>query len=174
MLEASHCGTDEETTEEYCISIAASLVKKYIENGKNVGLLSSGERSFLFLPDTGETHEQELRRALAVIKADSTLTLDELLASQEERFEPGAAIVVISPSANIQGALRRMAFRNTVVTAILIDAASFGGEADAAKTAHTLIAMGMHAYIVRRGTEIVRALDSRYLFSPVSSSGLVR
>ena len=143
-------------------------------SGKNVGLMASGDRSFLFLPETGEEHQEELMRALAVIEANSTLSLDALLASQEERFEPGAAIVVISPSANIQSPLRRMANRNTVVTAVLLDAASFGGKTNAAETARGLIASGIHAYIVRRGAEIVRALDSRYLLSPMSSIGARR
>lgn len=174
MLAESHCGEGDETTEEYAIQIASSLVKKFVDVGKNVGLIASGEKTFLFLPDTGEVHLQELKRALAVIKANGTLNLEGVVESQEDRFEPGAAIVVISPSANIQGTLRRMAFRNTVVTAVLIDASSFGGKIKAGDTAHSLIAMGMHAYIVRRGTNVVRALDSRYLLSPMSTSGMMR
>jgi uncharacterized protein (DUF58 family) len=174
MLSGSHFGKGDETTEDYAVNIAASLVKKFIDSGKNVGLMASGDRSFLFLPETGEEHQQELMRALAVIKATSKLSLDALLASQEERFEPGAAIVVISPSANIQIPLRRMLNRSTVVTAVLVDAASFGGNISAADTARGLITSGIHAYIVRRGAEIVRALDSRYLLSPMSHIGVRR
>jgi uncharacterized protein (DUF58 family) len=174
MLNTSHFGKEQETTEEYAISIAASLVKKFTDSGKNVGLLASGERSFLFLPETSEEHEEELMRALAVIEANSTLTIGGLLESQEERFEPGSAVVVISPSTNILGPLRRIANRNIVVTAILLDAASFGGDVNAAETARSLIAGGITSYIVRRGAEVVRALDSRYLLSPMSSMGARR
>jgi uncharacterized protein (DUF58 family) len=174
MFHESHFGQGDETTEEYAVNIAASLVKKYIDNGKNVGLMASGERSFLFLPNTGEEHLQELMRALAVVTADATLSLDALLASQEERFEPGSALVVISPSANIQMPLRHMANRNTLVTAVLLDAVSFGGKVSAADTARGLIASGIHAYIVWRGAEIPRALDSRYLLSPMSYTGVRR
>ncbi|MHB8104341.1 MAG: DUF58 domain-containing protein [Dehalococcoidales bacterium] len=174
MFSESHCGIGDETTEEYAVNIAASLVKKYVDSGKNVGLMSSGDRSFLFLPETGEEHQQEMMRALAVIEANSTLSLDALLASQEERFEPGAAIVIISPSANIRDSLRRMVNRGTVVTAVLLDAASFGGKTSAVDTAHNLISSGIHAYIVRRRADIVRALDSRYLLSPMSNTGARR
>ncbi len=174
MLKTSHCGKDQETTEEYAVSIAASLVKKYVDSGKNVGLLASGDRSFLFLPETSEEHEEKLMRVLAIIEANSSLTLDGLLESQEERFEPGSAVVVISPSANILGPLRRIASRNIVVTAILLDAVSFGGEVSAAETAHQLIAGGITSYIVRRGAEVTRALDSRYLLTPMSSMGARR
>ena len=174
MQSGSHFGEGDENTEEYAVNIASSLVKKFVDGGKNVGLMSSGERPFLFLPDTGDEHLQEMMRALAVIEADSKLSLGALLESQEERFEPGCAIVIISPSGNIQNALRRMVHRGTVVTAVLLDAASFGGTVNAGETARSLISAGIHAYIIRRGDEIVRALDSRYLLSPVSYTGTKR
>lgn len=172
MQSTEHCGKGEETTEEYAITIATSLIKKYINSGKNVGLISSGDRSYLFLPETGSEHLQELMQALAVIKSTSNLSLDALLASQEERFEPGSAIIVITPSGNIQVPLRRVANRSTVVNAILLDAFSFGGKVNAAETARNLITSGIHVYLVRRGAEIVRALDTRYILSPLPYAGM--
>jgi uncharacterized protein (DUF58 family) len=171
MHEAAHYGEGEETTEEYAVTIAASLIKKYVDSEKNVGLLASGDRSYLFLPDTGDEHLEELMRALAVIKSNSRLSLDALLASQEERFEPGSAVVVITPSGNIQLPLRRLAGRNTVVTAVLLDAATFGGNVSTAETARGLMAGGMYVYIVRRGAELGRALDSRFILSPLPYAG---
>jgi uncharacterized protein (DUF58 family) len=174
MLETSNCGQGEETTEEYAVNMAASLVKKYVSEGKKVGLMASGERTFLFLPETSEEHLEELMRALAVVKADSTLSLDGLVAAQEERFEPGSAVVVISPSADIQVPLRRLVNRGTVVTAVLLDAVSFGGKTSAVETARNLVTGGIHSYIVRRGTQISKALDSRYLLNPIGYSGMAR
>jgi uncharacterized protein (DUF58 family) len=171
MHEMAHCGEGEESTEEYAVTIAASLVKKYIDSEKNVGLIASGDRSFLFLPDTGDEHLAELMQTLAVIKANSRLSLDALLASQEELFEPGAAVVVITPSGNIQACLRRLASRSTVVTAVLLDAATFGGKVSAADTARSLVAGGMYVYIVRRSAELGRALDSRFILSPLPYAG---
>jgi uncharacterized protein (DUF58 family) len=172
MHEAAHCGEGEETTEEYAVTIAASLIKKYIDSEKNVGLIASGDKSYLFLPDTGDEHLEELMQALAVIKSNSKLPLDAFLASQEERFEPGAAVVVITPSSNIQVPLRRLVNRSTVVTAVLLDAATFGGEANTADTARGLVASGMYVYVVRRGAELGRALDSRFILSPLPYTGM--
>lgn len=174
MFATSHFGKGDETTGEYAVNIASSLAKKYVDEGKNVGLMASGERSFLFLPETGEEHLQELMRALAVINADSSLSLDGLVEAQEERFEPGAAIVVISPSSDIQTPLRRMVNRGTIVTAVLLDAASFDGKISAMDTARNLVTRGIHSYIVRRGAQISRALDSRYLLAPVGYTGVSR
>ncbi len=172
MHEAAHCGEGEETTEEYAVTIAASLIKKYIDSEKNVGLIASGDKSYLFLPDTGDEHQEELMQALAVIKSNSKLPLDAFLASQEERFEPGAAVVVITPSGNIQVPLRRLVNRSTVVTAVLLDAATFGGEVSASDTARGLVASGMYVYVVRRGAELGRALDSRFILSPLPYTGM--
>lgn len=47
MQSVSHCGEGDETTEEYAVTIAASLAKKFIDSGKKVGLMASGDRSFL-------------------------------------------------------------------------------------------------------------------------------
>jgi uncharacterized protein (DUF58 family) len=174
MLASAHFGKGEETTEEYAVNIAASLAKKYISEGKNVGLMASGQRSFLFIPDNGEEHEEEIMRALAIITADSTLSLDSLVKAQEERFETGAAVVVISPSANIQAPLRRLVSRGTVVTAVLLDAASFGGNTNAPDIARTLVSSGISSYIVRRGAQVSRALDSRYLLNPTGYIGAIR
>jgi hypothetical protein len=49
-----------------------------------------------------------------------------------------------------------------IVTVVLLDALSFGGEASAESTAHNLIANGLYVYVMRRGSEITRALDSRF------------
>jgi uncharacterized protein (DUF58 family) len=167
MQRAVHCGEGEETTEEYGISIAASLVKKYMDRGKRVGLISSSERNFIFLPDTGDEHLTNMMRALAMIKATGELSIDALLASQEERFEEGSAVVVITPAGNIQAPLRRVVNRNTVVTAVLLDGASFGGKISAIDTARGLVAGGIHVHIVKSGAEISRTLDSRFIFTPV-------
>jgi uncharacterized protein (DUF58 family) len=174
MQSGAHFGKGEETTEEYAITIAASLAKRYIDNGKKVGLMASGDKSYLFIPETGEEHLQEIMRSLAVINATSKLSLDALLASQEERFEPGAAIIVITPSTDILTGLRRVLNRGTMVTTILLDAASFGGKVDVSETTRGLIANGIHAYIVRQGAEMVRALDSRFILSPLIYAGVTR
>jgi uncharacterized protein (DUF58 family) len=166
-------GDGDETTEEYSVTIAASLAKKYIESGKNVGLIASGDRAYLVLPETGDEHLKDIMQALAMIKATGKLPVDALLASQAERFDAGSALVVVTSSDNrgIVAPLRRTVNRGTIVTVILLDAISFGGKTGAVDTARSLIANGITAYIVRRGVEISRALDSRFLSSPMQYAG---
>jgi len=56
----------------------------------------------------------------------------------------------------------------------LLDAISFGGKVNASETARGLIASGIHVYIVRQGAEMVRALDSRFILSPLTYTGVKR
>jgi uncharacterized protein (DUF58 family) len=168
MQSTSQFGEGDETTEEYGVTIAASLAKKYIENGKKVGFLTLGSQPFLCLPETGEKQFQNIMYALALVKATGEQPVESLVMSQEERFDTGSAVVIIT-AADIRrtgNTLGRLAQRGTTVTTILLDAVSFGGKKAAVDTARSLIAGGIHVYIVRRGVDIARALDNRFLYLP--------
>ena len=174
MQRTSQFGTGDETTAEYGVTIAASLAKKYLESGKKVGLLASGDRSYLFLPEAGDEQMQNIMRSLALVKPAGEVPVDAMLMSQEDRFENGSAVIVITSSdiKRMGMPLRRIINRGTIVTAVLLDAVSFGGKTGAVDTARGLISSGVHAYIVRRGADITRALDSRFVSSPLQNTGV--
>jgi len=157
-------GAGEESTPEYSIVIASSLAEKYLENDKKVGLITSGDHSYIFPPDSGEEQFNRIFQSLALVKPTGEVALEHLIMSQEERIAPGAAAIVITtPGIHESGAsFRRLLSRGVAVTAVLLDAASFGGKAAAVDTARVLAGSGINAYIVRRGVEISRALDIRY------------
>jgi uncharacterized protein (DUF58 family) len=168
MQRTSQYGEGTETTEEYGVTIAASLAKKYIENGKNVGFLTLGNQPFMNLPETGEAQFQNIMYALAMVKATGEQSVESLVMSQEERFDTGSAIIIIT-AADIRrtgNTLGRIVQRGTTITTILLDSVSFGGKVAAVDIARGLIAGGVHVYIVRRGVEIARALDNRFLYLP--------
>jgi uncharacterized protein (DUF58 family) len=167
MYHASRLGEGDNSTDEYAITIAASLATQYIKGGKSVGLMASGDRPCLVLPGTGDEHLEDILRALAVMKAAGRVPIDELLASQAERFEAGSAIIVIMPSQDrpVAAPLRHAINRGLIANAILLDSRSFGGAAGPSLGARHLAAGGFRVYVVRRGQDIAAALDSR-VFSP--------
>jgi uncharacterized protein (DUF58 family) len=166
-------GEGDETTEEYGITIAASLAKKYLDRGKRVGLLAAGDRPYLFLPESGDGQLQHILQALALMKAAGEVPIDTLLASEAERFNPGSAIIIIMPSVNppIAAPMRHVINRGAIVTAILLDSFSCGGGTSPANTARSLISSGFHVYTVRQGVNIAWALDSRLLSSGMQYIG---
>lgn len=165
LQQAAQSGTANETTEEYGIIAAASLLKKYLENGKPVGLMADGDRPYLFPPDTGDAYFWRLMESLALMQATGTLPLDRLVSQEIGRLEASSAVMVITPSTaeGIVPSLRALANHGITVTAMLLDASSFGGSAKAPKTALSLASTGAQIYVIRRGLEIKRRADSRVL-----------
>jgi uncharacterized protein (DUF58 family) len=166
-------GEDEENAAEYGITIATSLVKKYLDNEKKVGFMASGDHSFLFPPDNGVAHEQRINQALAMLKPAGEVHLESLITSQEERVEAGSAVIVITTAdyGRLGNPLRRLLNRGSAITAILLDGVSFGGKTAAAETARALTAAHINVYTVRRGMDIARALDVRHISSGAQYTG---
>jgi uncharacterized protein (DUF58 family) len=173
MHEASQQGEGDESTGEYGITITASLAEKYLDSGKRVGLLAAGERSYLFLPGTGDRHRHNIMNALALMRAAGKVPVDALLALEAERFNANSAVVVIAPSDNrgIVAPLHQAVNRGVMVIAVLLDSLSFGGGTDADGIARSLVSSGVTVYVVRQGLGIAWALDSRLDFSRVHFMG---
>jgi uncharacterized protein (DUF58 family) len=165
MAGATRAGKGDLTTEEYSITIAASLARKYIENEKRVGLIASGDVPYMCLAGTGNRQLQHILRALALMKADGKVPIDDLLTFQAERFGTGSVVVVLLPSdnRNVAATLRHIINRGATVVVVLLDSISFGGRTVAADAAHSFTAVGCHVYVVRCGQDIPAALDSRWL-----------
>ena len=163
MHRGSQLGEANETTEEYGITVAASLAKKYLGGGKKVGMITTGDRSYLMSPQTGEEHLQNILHSLALIKAAGDMPIDSLLDSREEQLTAESIIIVIMPSANpgIAKSLRHVIDRRGKVIVVLLDSFSFGGISTPDNNPRYLSSSGFHVYMVRQGVEISRALDSR-------------
>jgi uncharacterized protein (DUF58 family) len=162
---ATRLGKGEENTEEYSVTAAASLAKKFIREGKRVGLITSGEKPFICLSESGNRQLQNILRALALMKSTGKVPIEDLLNFQSERFQTGSVVVVImsSENQNIIPPLRQAMNRGITFVAVLLDSLSFGGGTTAADMARTLISAGFSVYVIRRGRDIQSALDSRWL-----------
>jgi uncharacterized protein (DUF58 family) len=173
MQRETDLGDGEETIAEYGVIIASSLVKKYLDGGKKVGFLVYGDQPYLFLPDTGNLHEQKINQCLAAVKPSGEVRFEDLIISQEDRIADGSAVIVITPSdyQKLGKPLRRLSNRGSAVTAILLDAVSFGGKIAAADTSRSLATAGINVCIVKRGMEISKALDIRRLANSTQFPG---
>jgi uncharacterized protein (DUF58 family) len=167
MHRGSQLGELEETTEEYCITIAASLAKKYLDIGKRVGMIASGDKSFLLEPEAGDDHLEYILNSLTLLRATGGVALDNLLSSRLDHFKADSAVIIILPSVspNIAAPVRTLTDRRVKVIAMLLDAFSFGGMTTSANTPRSLSSAGASVYNVRQGIDIDRALDSRLVIT---------
>jgi uncharacterized protein (DUF58 family) len=168
MQRHAQLGEGDETTEEYGVTIAASLAKKYLDGGKRVGLIAEGDTACLVPPEDGAGQLEAILRALTLVKATGSIPIDKLLEASAERFGAGAAAIIIMPSENpaIAAPLGQITGRQARAAVILLDSFSFGGAESAANNAHTLSTGGASVYTVRQGLAIEPSLDSRRLPSP--------
>lgn len=163
MQAAAHFGDGEESTEEYGVTIAASLAKKHVDTGMRVGLAAVGEQTYFITPDRGEEHLWRLLETLALMRATGDIPVGRLLSEQADRFRGDTIVIIITPSVTgeLFDATRKLRHRVDSVVAILLDPASFGGAVSVTNMARNLSTTGIQAYVVRQGDEVARALDHR-------------
>lgn len=160
-----HAGELDESTDEYAVSIAASLAKRYIDSGLPVGLVAHGDRRYFLPPETGAAHFDRILEFLAMSKAEGTTPLADVLTAEEAEFAYNSALVVTTPShrSDWPAALRELTRRRVRVVVTLLDGKTFGGYFDAAGVLPALEATGVPTYMVRQGDHIPTALSQVHI-----------
>ena len=156
-LEAAvQAGSGPESTEEYGVTIAASLAKNLVEARQLVGLVTQGDNLYHITPNRDPDHVWNLLTALALGKGEGHISMPTLMVKESIGLAPGSIAVVISPGqAKSQTAISQYLYRQGIsLMPILIDAASFGAEVDEKESR---IAPG-GAYLVRRGDNLTHSL----------------
>lgn len=158
-------GTGIETTEEYSITIAASILKKCCDAGQPVGLIAQGSSYFYFPPRTGSPNARRILESMALMKADAQIPLSSLLNKAHEQLDQKSTAVVISAciDEDLTEAVIRTRKRGIKVTAILLDSLSFGGRLTADRAAALLRSLDIPTYIIKKGANLAEALNNKTL-----------
>ena len=148
-------------TEEYAISIAASIAKYYINQKREVGLASSGQDYSILPAERGERQLGKILEALAVLHVGGEMPLSGLLSSQLARLARGSTLILITPSADQKILTFLMEFiqRGLVPVVILIDQDSFGGDGNGSELEVGLSRRGIMTVVVRKGDPINSIFD---------------
>ncbi len=93
-----HRGTGEDSTEERCVTVAASVVQKALREHRNVGLITSGVHVEVFHPDRGTKQFGKLMQYLAEVGVSGSRTLAETMVETLPRLRRGASCLLITPS----------------------------------------------------------------------------
>ncbi|MFH0914736.1 MAG: DUF58 domain-containing protein [Chloroflexota bacterium] len=164
MQKSAQAGRDDQSTEEYTITIAASLLRKYLEGGWTAGFVAAGDRYYLIPPEPGERQLGLLMDTLALMKASGSLSPGELISRELGRLGNSLIILVTpSPSEGLASSLRPLVQRGAIVVAVLLDRASFGEAPGVAGAERALLAAGIQVYWLHKGDDLALSLDSRRL-----------
>lgn len=147
-------------TEEYVVTIAASVAKFFTRQQRAVGLIAHGHHREFVQPDRGERQLNRMLEVLAVLRAEGTTHFRDLLTLESAPLGRNDTLVAITPSPELDWvrALRETKRRGVRVIAVIADPNSFGGIGDARGAAAELSASGIPAYLVREGDDLRAAL----------------
>jgi uncharacterized protein (DUF58 family) len=149
------------STEEYGVTITASLAKHFIVRNRAVGMVSYAQQREVIPADRGERQLSKILETLAVIKGMGRVPLAQMLAAEGRHLVRGTTAVVITSSTD-KGwvtASRHLERRGLRVTAVLVAPDSFGGEWGMEEVIAELTVGGTPTRVVREGEDLAEALS---------------
>jgi hypothetical protein len=140
-------GEGQESTEEYSVILAASLVNEGLKQDKMVGLITMGDELIWHSPDIGDAHLWRILRSLAVIRPTGP-PLPEMLDHLRVTLEQRTSLVVIT--ANMDPSwlndLGLMIRKGIVPTVVLLNPSAFGGSENPDAIQNRLLHMNIKHY----------------------------
>lgn len=156
----SHWGVAPESTDEYAISLAASVAAHVHARGRQVGLIVNDAAATTLEPHRVLRQDRVILEYLAVAQADGQQPLHASRVWDRVRRLPRRALVVVTASPNPAwiDALMLARARGSTSLVYYIDASSFGGP-----ESHASFDLGsdMDLFIVRQGDELTRLTGTR-------------
>jgi uncharacterized protein (DUF58 family) len=148
------------STEEYGVSVAASLARYYLRQGRAVGLASAGQLLSVVPPERGGRQLSKILEALALLRADGSLPLRGLVEMQAQHIVRGSTVVLITASVQQEVALVAdyMLRRGLRPIVVLIDAGSFDGPGGTDQLETMIKLLNIPVRRVQRGANLSVAL----------------
>ena len=161
LYEAVQAGEGEHSTEEYGVTIAATLATYLLRQDLSLGMIvNAQQREFLSL-DRGERQIERVLEMLAVVRSGSGPDLKEALALDAIHFGRNTVAIVITPSnsRDWHESLRHLQRRGVRVAVVGLDAASFEDKPADEDTLVLLEGAGIPVLRVKCGASITEALE---------------
>ena len=157
-------GQMEDSTDEYAVSIAASLAKRFLSEGMPVGMIVYGTEKVLLGADTGPGQMDRILESLARSEAGGLVPIGDALPEDEAQWSHHTTLVVVtsSPRPEWVGALEQLARRRVKVAAVLVDGSSFGGFFNSLQSLPNLESAGIPTYVVSSGDDIPTTLSQMH------------
>ena len=151
-----------DSTEEYVVTVAASLAQYFLRSDRAVGLLAYGQSHEVVQADRGERQLNRILETLSVLRAEGKVPIANVLEAESHVLPRGSTVFVITPttSQNWVVSARQQMRRGLRMVTVLINPGSFGGPRSNAGVAELLQATGITTYLVNNGDDISGTLSS--------------
>lgn len=149
------------STEEYAVTVAASVTQHFIYKDRAVGLVLYGDKREVIQPDRGHRQLTKILETLAISRAAGDAPLTQVLLTEGDRLGRGVTIVVITASLDRRwvAAARELMRRGGRVIAVVMDPQSFGGSRRADELLGELHMSRIPTYLVQQGDDLALALS---------------
>jgi uncharacterized protein (DUF58 family) len=149
-----------ESTEEFCVTVAASLGQHFLDQKRSVGLLMAGQHYEVIPADRGPRQLMKLLEALAVVRAEGGRPLGEVLTAEAARFTRHSAVIVITPSTDEVWvpALATIMQGGARATAVVVEASTFGGGDSPLLVVSQLTALRVPTFTLKRHDDLATVL----------------
>jgi uncharacterized protein (DUF58 family) len=148
------------TTEEYTVTLTASLAQLFLRADRAVGMLAYGQVNEVLQPDRGERQLNRILETLAVLRAQGEVALTQVVQREAHLFARGTTLIVVTPTVEVAwaGVVRGLRQRGLRVVSVLVNPASFGGRGDVAALSGLLQGYGSGVYVVNEGDDFTAVL----------------
>ncbi|MCO5175638.1 MAG: DUF58 domain-containing protein [Thermomicrobiales bacterium] len=149
-----------DSTEEYAVTVGASLAHHFLSQNRAVGLLASSRQNVVIPTDRGGRQMIKILEQLAVIRADGDMPFGELILAEGGQFSRNSTVIFVTPSTNedwVQSVIEIVS-RRVQCVAVIIEPTTFGAGESSLFVVSTLASIGVPTYLVKYGDDISRAL----------------
>src|SRR6266516_4255169 len=162
LNETVQVGEGEHSTEEYGVTIAATVATYLLRQDLSVGLIVNGERREILSLDRGDRQIERVLELLAVVRAGAGPELKEALALDAFHFGRNTVAIIITPSnsRDWHEGLRHLQRRGVQVAVVGLDAASFDDRPADEDTLALLEGAGIPVMRVKNREPLAQILES--------------
>ena len=148
-------GEEDESTEEYTIKLAAALVYRLIREQKSIGLITYGDEQRILRANKGSQHMWRIMEILAVVRAQGTAKVGEVLSEVAPQIRGSMSLIVITPSTDpeLTPILVNVSRRGIRPTVLHLVPETFGTPRPSAPLQNALGAAGISYIEIERGQQ---------------------
>jgi uncharacterized protein (DUF58 family) len=160
-----------DSTEEYGVTIAASVARHFLNQNRNVGIIANSQRHISIPTDRGGRQMLKILEQLAVARADGTTPFGEMLIAEGGQFTRNSTVITISPSTDEEWvqAVIGIVSRRVQAVSIVLEPSTFGSAGSSLFVVSGLASIGVPTYLVKYGDDISRSLATYSNTTPATA-----
>lgn len=149
------------STEEYGVSLAATVIRHFLNRGRAIGFVTYAQHRETQSCDVGDRQLNKIMEMLSVLRAQGHVPFDRVLRAEGAQLPRGATVIAITPSTDLAWAVtcQQLVRSGLHVVAVVIDAQSFGGSTSSLPVVAALAEAGAVVRVLRYGDQFATALE---------------